>query len=261
MKIKLQLKEKFRDTILHDIYIFYLIEIKNFFIFRPVLFIRKITWFLIQFKVYKKLKINHNFVKFRLYPCLFDNINNTPIDPVYFLQDSWAARKIFELNPKQHYDIGSSIKTISILSQFVPVTMIDIRPVNIELPNLYFKKGSILNLPFKDASIESLSALCVIEHIGLGRYGDEICTFGSEKAIQEITRVLNKGGVFLFSVPVDSENIIYFNAHRAFTRNYIMALLNEFELIEEKYIYGLQLYDKYEARKGFGTGLYMLRKL
>lgn len=89
---------------------------------------------------------------------------------------------------------------------------------------LFFKKGSILELPFEDNSIQTLSSLCVVEHIGLGRYGDPVDSFGSEKAIKELKRVLQVGGIILFSVPVDNENKIYFNAHRAFAREYILLV-------------------------------------
>ena len=82
----------------------------------------------------------------------------------------------------------------------------------------------------------------------------------AQQAIKELKRVLNWGGVILFSVPVDAENKIYFNAHRAFTREYILELFEGFEVIEEKYHYGTKMYDSYEKNKGFGTGLYMLKK-
>lgn len=222
--------------------------------------IKKYIWFIRQFKQLKNATENERFNKIEWFPCLFDNLTYTPLEPTYFFQDSWAANKIFNLRPSHHYDVGSSAKTMGILSQFVPLTMVDIRPINLELPNLNFKEGSILNLPFEDGSIESLSSLCVVEHIGLGRYGDPIDSFGSEKAIKELKRVLKIGGVVLFSVPVDCENKIYFNAHRAFTRDYLLELFDGFEVLEEKYHYGLKLYENYDKNKGFGTGLYMLKK-
>lgn len=232
---------------------------KAFFTFKPFAAIKQFIWF---FKTYKEFNKNKNmkFNMLRFEPCLNDNLSYTPLEPTYFFQDSWAAKHIFDLKPSHHYDIGSSAQTIGILSQFIPITMIDIRPIELKLPNLFFQQGSILNLPFQDNSIDSLSSLCVIEHIGLGRYGDPIDPYGSEKAIKEIRRVLKINGVLLFSIPVDSENTIYFNAHRAFTRQYILELFNDFELLDEKYHYGTKLFDEYDAKKGFGTGLYMLKK-
>lgn len=232
----------------------------EFFKFKPLLLIKQYIWFFKELKTLEKLGENNNFKTVEYFPCLFDNISHTPLDATYFFQDSWAAKKIFDLKPTHHYDIGSSAKTIGILSQFIPITMIDIRPIELELPNLFFKNGSILELPYEDNSIDSLSSLCVVEHIGLGRYGDPLDPFGSEKAIKEIKRVLAVDGVVLFSVPVDTENKIYFNAHRAFTREYLMSLFSDMELLEEKYHYGTKMYDNYDSKKGFGTGLYMFKK-
>ncbi len=254
------LKQKLKNNkFIRDIY-FLLQGTKDFFTFNPISLIKQYFWFLGQFKTFKQMEENSKFQKIEWFPCLKDNLPHTPLEPTYFFQDSWAAKQIFKLKPTQHYDVGSSAKTIGILSQFVPITMIDIRPIELELDNLFFKKGSILELPFEDNSIETLSSLCVVEHIGLGRYGDPIDPFGSEKAIVELKRVLKVDGVILFSVPVDNENKIYFNAHRAFTREYILELFDGFSLIEEKYQYGTKLFDNYDSNKGFGTGLYMLKK-
>jgi len=254
------LKQKLKkNRLIRDIY-FLLQGSKSFFMFHPIIWIKQYVWFFGQFNNLKKMQANEKFKKVEWYPCLSDNLSYTPIEPTYFFQDSWAAKQIFNLKPTHHYDVGSSAKTIGILSQFVPITMIDIRPIELELDNLFFKKGSILELPFEDNSIETLSSLCVIEHIGLGRYGDTIDPFGSEKAIIELKRVLKEEGIILFSVPIDIENKIYFNAHRAFTREYILELFEGFSLIEEKYQYGTKMFDNYDSRKGFGTGLYMFKK-
>ena len=195
-----------------------------------------------------------------LYPCLLDKTETSPVEPTYFYQDTWAAEKIFQNKPHTHVDVGSKVSTIGIISKFVPTTMVDIRPLPVTLKNLTFKKGSITDLPFEDNSIESLSSLCVIEHIGLGRYGDEIDPLGSEKAISEMKRVVAHGGHLLISVPVDDKNKIYFNAHRAFTRDYVLELFSDFELVEEKYIYGNKMYASYEPVNGFGTGLFHFKK-
>lgn len=193
-------------------------------------------------------------------PCLLDRTEDTPVEPVYFVQDTWFARCLSRTRPARHVDVGSSAKTMALMAQFVPVTMVDIRPVPLAVPNFTFVKGSILDLPFPDRSIESLSSLCVIEHIGLGRYGDDFDVRGSEKAWSELIRVLGVGGDLYVSVPVDSENRIYYNAHRAFTRDYVMHLSAGLTLLEEQYLYGYTILDHFDADLGFGTGMFHFRK-
>lgn len=145
---------------------------------------------------------------------------------------------------------------MALIAQFIPVTLVDIRPVEIEVENFSFLAGSILALPYADGVLPSLSSLCVIEHIGLGRYGDPLDARGSEKAAVELLRVLAPGGNLYVSVPVDAECRIYFNAHRAFTRDYLLSLFPGLTLCEERYIYGRTLVTAYESQRGFGTGLY-----
>lgn len=191
-----------------------------------------------------------------VYPCVFDKTTQTPLGAVYFYQDTWCARKVFETKPKEHHDVGSMAEMVGIISQFTPTTMVDIRPLPLQLSGLSFIKGDILHLPFSDRSISSLSSICVIEHIGLGRYGDTADAFGSEKAADELARVLAPNGNLFLSVPIDSTNKILFNAHRAFTREYVLELFKELTLVEEKYIYGDSLTETYAPQQGEGTGLY-----
>lgn len=191
-----------------------------------------------------------------LYPRIYDKTKSTDVDPVYYLQGTWCAKKIFENKPARHYDIGSQALMVGIISQFTPTIMVDIRPLSVSLPGLDFTKGSITALPFRDSSIASLSSICVIEHIGLGRYGDPLDQFGTEKAVKELVRVIAPGGNLYISVPIDSENKVNFNAHRTFTREYVLQLFSKLTLKEEKYIYGKNLEKSYDRSRGFGTGLY-----
>jgi SAM-dependent methyltransferase len=146
------------------------------------------------------------------------------------------------------------------LAQIVPLTMVDIRPPEVTLDGLYFKEGSILNLPFESNSIISLSSICVTEHIGLGRYGDPLDGWGSEKSFAELIRVLSVGGDLYITVPVDAACKICFNAHRTFTKDYILSNFKSLQLIEEKYQYGMSVVPIYVPALGFGTGYYHFRK-
>lgn len=55
----------------------------------------------------------------------------------------------------------------------------------------------------------------VIEHIGLGRYGDPLDPDGDKKACQELQRVSRPGARILIVVPVGRSRI-EFNAHRIY---------------------------------------------
>jgi SAM-dependent methyltransferase len=193
-----------------------------------------------------------------LYPCLGDDTEETPIEPIYFYQDTWAFEKIIKQNPCHHYDVGSQHKFVAFLSKVLPVTMVDIRPLSLSLDTLNFKKGSILELPFADESIDSLSSLCVVEHIGLGRYGDSLDPKGTEKAIVELKRVIKSQGHLYLSIPIDDETRTYFNAHRAFKEDYLYELFYPFEILESRYIYDKNFLK--EKISGFGIGLYHLYK-
>jgi SAM-dependent methyltransferase len=220
--------------------------------------IKSLFLFFNDYKKYKKLSANKHFSLQTkdLYPRIYDKTFVTPLDPVYFYQNAWCAKKIFENKPEKHFDIGSDAKFVGLISQFVPTTMVDIRPLGVTLPQLSFVKGDMLRLPFNDNEIHSLSSLCVIEHIGLGRYGDTLDPYGSEKACSELIRVLAHGGSLYISIPVDSNNKVYFNAHRAFTREYILSLFSTLALAEERYLYGNALFEAYDSKKLFGTGFF-----
>lgn len=73
---------------------------------------------------------------------------------------------------------------------------------------------------------------CVLEHIGLGRYGDPLDPRGTDKAIAELCRVLSPGGDLYVSVPVEQSAQVYFNAHRVFNPNEFAGQFAGLDLIE-----------------------------
>ena len=73
---------------------------------------------------------------------------------------------------------------------------------------------------------DSLSSLNVIEHFGLGRYGDPIDANGHLKGLENMHKVLKIGGKFYFSTPIGPQRI-EFNAHRVFSVGYLLELVRE----------------------------------
>ena len=166
-----------------------------------------------------------------LYPCLFDNTPTTPAPPHYFYQAAWAARRILQAPPRSHVDIGSQLDFIAVLSASLPVTFVDIRPLHAALSNVWSVAGSSLALPFRTGSISSLSCLSVIEHIGLGRYGDPLDPAGTEGAARELTRILAPGGRLFLSAPVGRERTC-FNAHRVPSPFTLLRYFSGLSLVE-----------------------------
>jgi SAM-dependent methyltransferase len=136
-----------------------------------------------------------------------------------------------ETMPKLHIDISSSLYFCSLLSAFIPVKFYDYRPPKIVLQNLTSDFVDLLSLPFGDGTIKSLSCMHVVEHVGLGRYGDPLDPEGDLKAVAELTRVLSPGGSLLFVVPVGRPKIA-FNAHRIYSYDQVVSYFSELTLQE-----------------------------
>lgn len=172
----------------------------------------------------------------RTVPMLNDDTGTQSGHNFYYYQDCWAARKIFELKPASVVDVGCTVLFTGIISQFTPTISVDVRPVQSQLPGLTNTKGDITSLNFPDNSQECIVSLCVIEHIGLGRYGDDINPLGAKEAAKELSRVLKPGGHLLISVMV-GKPCLAFNAHRIFSVEEFLEMFPDLEVIDDVYLY------------------------
>lgn len=150
----------------------------------------------------------------------------------YFFQDLWAARKIFDRRPVRHMDVGSRIDGfVAHLLTFMPVTVIDVRPLPASVPGLDFVCSDATNLDgLCDESVDSLSSLHAVEHFGLGRYGDRVDPDGWRKVMLAMQRVLHPGGRLYLSVPVGRERLC-FNAHRVFSPRRVLDVVADLNLV------------------------------
>lgn len=185
---------------------------------------------------YQRLNQRPNFEirKENMWPVMVGKYDNAGGMGNYFWQDLWAARKIIQSGVQEHYDIGSRVDGFisHLLAADIKVTVIDIRPFSTEVDNLYtiVDDATTLN-QFEDDSVGSMSALCSLEHFGLGRYGDPIDPEACFKCFINIQKKLKKGGRLYLSVPVGNERV-EFNAHRIFYASTIVKSFSSLRLKE-----------------------------
>lgn len=202
----------------------------------------------------------------RLY--IRDKTAKSGFDRHYVYHTAWGARMLQKIRPAQHVDISSLLYFSTLASAFVPIQFYDYRPADIHLENLTAGAVDLTKLPFADGSVESLSCMHVVEHVGLGRYGDPIDPQGDLKAIAELKRVLRPGGHLLFVVPV-GEARIRFNANRIYAFDQVVEAFAGLELVEWALITddgkpdGLVANAPKElfARQYEGTGCFLFRRL
>ena len=198
------------------------------------------------------------------YPCLTDWVPATPFDPHYFHQGAWLARHLKKSNAGAHVDVGSSVMMVGVLSAHVPMVFVDYRPLLVQLQNLSSVAADIKQLPFADNSITSLSSLHVLEHIGLGRYGDPLDPDGSARAAQELARVLAPGGRLYVSVPTGRSRVC-FNAHRIFSPIALKGLFSglqctDFALVDDVGRFFPRGNEAEAEQLEYGCGMYVFAK-
>lgn len=151
----------------------------------------------------------------------------------------------------------------------IPTTLIDIRPLDSTLPGVSFVQEDATNLNgMEDNSVESLSALCSLEHFGLGRYGDPINPEACFEAFKSIQRVVAPGGKIYISLLVSKEDCCQFNAHRVFAprtivRAFDLCDLKEFSIVDKRDSSMLTEFcdiSIYNHRDGQGMGLFLFEK-
>jgi SAM-dependent methyltransferase len=172
-----------------------------------------------------------------IWPILNEDTSQTAFDRQYIYHPAWACRVLRRTNPPMHYDFSSTLNFMAMASAWVPMTFCDYRPAPLQLDGLTTRGENLTQLSFPDNSLDSVSCMHVLEHVGLGRYGDVLDYDGDLKAIAELTRVVRAGGDLLIVLPLGRTALIQFNAHRIYTWEGILEMFRErFDLVESALI-------------------------
>jgi len=203
--------------------------------FSPNEIVRKIyrlpSYFRSYFKFKKQFKQNPDTFSIACnYPCLLDiDEEGGAATGIYFNQDLYVAQEIFKRKPIKHLDIGSRMDGfIAHVASYREIEVMDIRDITTKVENVVFVQKDLMQ---EDKSFfeycDSLSCLHVLEHFGLGRYGDILDVDGHKKGIKSISKILKKGGTAYISVPIGDQRI-EFNAHRVFSIRYLLNLFEDY---------------------------------
>lgn len=163
------------------------------------------------------------------WPCYSDRFESAGVAAGhYFHQDLYVAQLIHAAQPVRHIDIGSRIDGfVAHVASFRSIEAIDLRPVRSSAANITFHVRDILSEdPSWDDSCDSLSCLHVIEHFGLGRYGDEIDLDAWTLAWENMIRMVSVGGTIYLSTQIGPQRI-EFDAHRVFAIPTIVDLVEQ----------------------------------
>jgi SAM-dependent methyltransferase len=201
------------------------------------------------------------------FPLLDEDTETTNFDTHYVYHVAWAIRKVAAARPLKHVDFASSVNFCTAVSAICETEFHDFRPAPIVLDGLICLKADLTQLEMGTGTLESVSCMHVVEHVGLGRYGDKLDASGDLKAIGELKRIVRPGGVLYFVAPTGNPGI-YFNAHRVYAAKSILGYFeDQFDLEEFYFIPGpielapmlnpdLALTLDYE----YGCGCYQFRK-
>jgi SAM-dependent methyltransferase len=148
---------------------------------------------------------------------------------------TFAAQQIAALRPATILDVGSYRGFILGLLSHFDVTTVDVRsrqPIS--------EKETVVTcdakrLTFPGNTFDLVVSLCTVEHIGLGRYGDDFDPDGDKAAMREMIRVLKPGGHLIFSTNItQAQPSIAYNAHRIYSREMLRNRCQGLTPVEER---------------------------
>ncbi len=112
---------------------------------------------------------------------------------------------------------------------------IDLQPYEYSHPNLKFVKGDIRKTSFPSNFFDAVTAVSVVEHIGLGYYEKALHPDinGDQKAINEIRRILKKDGQLIFTAPFGLPVVT--PSYRSYCQSDLSRLFEKFSRVHYEY--------------------------
>jgi len=90
---------------------------------------------------------------------------------------------------------------------------LDLRKPNFRLPKeIRFHQDNLLDIKLKE-KFDAITCISVIEHVGVGSYGDPLAEDGDIKAVQNLLKLLKPNGVLILTTNTAKTTGIYTDSH------------------------------------------------
>ncbi len=136
-------------------------------------------------------------------------------------------------------DVGcnESLLTLHLASLGHKVTALDLNGYGFPHPNIQVIKGDICQITLPEKSYDYIIFLSVIEHVGLGAYGEKAFETGDKAALLASAKFLKPGGKIILSMPFGQAS--QSRIQRVYDQAGIQNLCSGFRIETEKYFKGL----------------------
>lgn len=151
---------------------------------------------------------------------------------------AYAVQKLRErsITDKDVFDVGSATSVLPgiVASLGNRVCCIDIRRWEMVWPGLSSVDGGIFGARLPNESFDAATCISTIEHVGLGRFGDEPDPEGDLRCMERMRELLRPGGWLILTMPYGRPTVV-FPRHRIYGRVRLERLTEGFEIIEQSY--------------------------
>jgi 2-polyprenyl-3-methyl-5-hydroxy-6-metoxy-1,4-benzoquinol methylase len=146
-------------------------------------------------------------------------------------------------------DVGcdESLLTLHLANLGHKVTALDLNKYEFKHSNIKFVKGDICTVDLPEKKYDYIIFLSVIEHVGLGAYGEQGFGGGDRKALEQAKKFLKPDGKIIISTPFGKGAIT--PAQRVYSEKTIAELFLGFNIELEKYFKGIGQKEWVEAKK------------
>jgi hypothetical protein len=103
----------------------------------------------------------------------------------------------------------------------------DVNVINIESEKISF----ILESELLNHTFDLIISFSSIEHIGLGRYGDDIDPDGDLKYVNNLLNIIHDDSYLLIGIPVSENYLVDGNWHRIYDEKRIQELFNFYNIL------------------------------